>query len=460
MNLKNFHNVYFIGIGGIGMSAIARYFNAIGKSVSGYDKTGSTLTDELIKEGISINFEDSMDVVPDKVLEGKEKALIVYTPAIPQENKQWNYFQERGFTIKKRSEILGEITRNSYTLAVAGTHGKTTTSALLAHIFKHSGKNSAAFLGGITVNYNSNLILPEDKNILEAATIVEADEYDRSFLTLHPDVAIITSMDADHLDIYGEKRYLEDSFNLFAQQVHKNGKLIYKKGLPLVNQGNVSTETYSVSEKAEHYADNIHLENHSFVFDYVGPKGAITNIAFKMPGRHNIENAVAASAAAISAGISLHDVKAALETFRGVKRRFEYVIDAPGLVFIDDYAHHPEELKACIGAVKELYPERKITGVFQPHLFSRTRDFAEAFAKSLDMLDECFLLDIYPAREKPIEGVSSAMLLDLMESKNKKLISKEGLMEAFRHKKPEVLLMLGAGDIDRMVEPIRKELLK
>jgi UDP-N-acetylmuramate--alanine ligase len=460
MNLNNFHSVYFIGIGGIGMSAIARYFNALGKSVSGYDKTPSSLTDELIEEGIKINFEDSLEVIPKEVLVGAKDVLIVYTPAIPKEHKQWNFFKEKNYTIKKRSEVLGDITRNSFTLAVAGTHGKTTTSSLLAHIFKHSGRNSAAFLGGITVNYNSNLILPEGKNIEEAATIVEADEYDRSFLTLHPDVAIITSMDADHLDIYGEKKYLEDSFHLFAEQVHKDGKLLFKHGLPLNIPKGLNAESYSVKEKAVHYAENIRVEEHSFKFDYVGPKGEIRGISYKMPGRHNIENAVAASAAAIAAGISLREVKAALESFRGVRRRFEYIIDRPDLVFIDDYAHHPEELRACISAVKELYPGRKVTGAFQPHLFSRTRDFAEGFAESLDLLDECILLDIYPARELPMEGVTSQMLLDLMKSQNKRLLSKEGLVKEFENRKPEVFLILGAGDIDRLVEPIRKELEK
>ncbi|MBA3899794.1 MAG: UDP-N-acetylmuramate--L-alanine ligase [Bacteroidetes bacterium] len=460
MNLNNFHSVYFIGIGGIGMSAIARYFNAIGKSVSGYDKTPSALTEALKSEGINISFEDSSETIPAEILKNSGDVLIVYTPAIPKGHKQFDFFKEKGYTIKKRSEVLGEITKNSYTLAVAGTHGKTTTSSILAHIFKHSGKDSAAFLGGITVNYNSNLILPENKNILEAATIVEADEYDRSFLTLHPDVAIITSMDADHLDVYGEKKYLEESFNLFANQLHKGGKLIFKNGLPLQLPEGITSESYAANEEAFHCAENIRVEQHNFMFDYVSPLGEIRNISFKMPGRHNIENAIAASAAAITAGINLDEIKSALESFRGVKRRFEYIIDSSDMVFIDDYAHHPEELKACIGAVKELYPDKIITGVFQPHLFSRTRDFAESFAKSLDMLDECILLDIYPARENPIEGVSSDMLLDLMESKNKKLLSKEELIKEFIIKKPEVLLILGAGDIDRLVEPIRKELLK
>ncbi|HET6245586.1 MAG: UDP-N-acetylmuramate--L-alanine ligase [Bacteroidetes bacterium] len=458
MNLNNFHNVYFIGIGGIGMSALARYFHALGKNVSGYDKTSTKLTDSLALEGIAINFEDSMEVVLHQIVNSDiDKVLVVYTPAVPKGHKQLNYFTDKGFTVKKRSEVLGEITRGSFTIAVAGTHGKTTTSCLLAHIFKHSGKDCCAFMGGISVNYNSNIILPTVPG-KETITIVEADEYDRSFLTLHPDIAIITSMDADHLDIYGEARFLEESFNLFAAQIKPNGNIIYRKQLPLIPPGNASVETYSVNSEADYYADNIRMENESFSFDFISSAASIKNISFNMPGRHNIENAVAASAAAILAGIEPQQVKIALESFRGVKRRFEYIVKSEEFVFIDDYAHHPEELKACIAAVKELYPNKRITGVFQPHLFSRTNDFADAFAESLDLLDDCILLDIYPARELPLAGVSSQMLLDRMKIQEKKLVQKQDLVTELKKRKPQVLLTLGAGDIDKLVEIIGRQL--
>ncbi|MDQ3191656.1 MAG: UDP-N-acetylmuramate--L-alanine ligase [Bacteroidota bacterium] len=458
MSLNNFHSVYLIGIGGIGMSALARYFHAIGKNVSGYDKTPTSLTDSLALEGIAVNFEDSIDsILPQIISAESNEVLVIYTPAVPKGHEQLNFFKEKGYVVKKRSEVLGEITRNSFTLAVAGTHGKTTTSCLLAHIFKHSGNDCAAFLGGISVNYNSNILLPSDPG-KEAVTIVEADEYDRSFLTLHPDIAIVTSMDADHLDIYGEAKYLEESFNLFADQVKEQGHVVYKKQLPLLLTGKTYNETYSVNEKAGYYAENIRVENGKFLFDFISSDIQIRNISYNMPGRHNIENAVAATAAAILAGIEHKHLKAALESFKGVKRRFEYVINTKDLVFIDDYAHHPEELKACISAAKELYPGKKITGVFQPHLFSRTRDFADAFAENLDLLDECILLDIYPARELPIEGISSDMLLRKMQMSNKKIVSKENLLLELKKNKLEVLLTLGAGDIDKLVEPIRREL--
>ena len=459
MNLDQFHSVYFIGIGGIGMSALARYFYASGKYVSGYDKTPTTLTDELIEEGIVINFEDTIEAISDKIIdiEEKDRVLIVYTPAVPKGNNQLNHFLSNDYSVKKRSEVLGEITRNSFTIAVAGTHGKTTTSSLLAHIFKNSGTDCQAFLGGITINYNSNLIL-SDRSSEHTVTIVEADEYDRSFLTLHPDIAIVTSMDADHLDIYGEAKFLEDSFNLFAGQVRDKGVIIYKENLPLKTSLKTQNFKYSIKSAADHYAHNIRIEEGCFVFDFKSSRSDINNIQFNMPGRHNVENAVAASAAALFAGIKPEKIKAALESFKGVRRRFEYIIKSEKLVFIDDYAHHPEELKACITAVKELYPNKRITGVFQPHLYSRTRDFADGFAESLDLLDECILLDIYPAREVPIEGVSSNMLLQKMKNSNKKLIQKESLIQELKNMKPEVLLTLGAGDIDKLVQPIGKSL--
>ena len=459
MNLAQFHSIYFIGIGGIGMSALARYFHASGKYVSGYDKTPTTLTDELIEEGIVINFEDTIEAISNKIIDIKKKdsVFVVYTPAVPKGHNQLNYFIRNDYSVKKRSEVLGEITRNSFTIAVAGTHGKTTTSSLLAHIFKNSGTDCQAFLGGITINYNSNLIL-SDRSNEHTVTIVEADEYDRSFLTLHPDIAIVTSMDADHLDIYGEAKFLEESFNLFAGQVRDKGVIIYKENLPLKTSLKTQNFKYSIKSAVDYYAENIRIEEGCFVFDFKSSRSNINNIQFNMPGRHNVENAVAASAAALFAGIKPEKIKAALESFKGVRRRFEYIIKSEKLVFIDDYAHHPEELKACITAVKELYPDKRITGIFQPHLYSRTRDFADGFAESLDLLDECILLDIYPAREVPIEGVSSDMLLQKMKNSNKKLIQKESLIQELKNMKPEVLLTLGAGDIDKLVQPIGKSL--
>ena len=456
MNSDKIHSVYFLGIGGICMSALARYFKAKGKHVSGYDKTPTALTDELIAEGIDVHFEDNIDIVNLKFRNSKSELLVVYTPAVPKEHKEYCYFMENGFTIKKRSEVLGLITREHFTVAIAGTHGKTTTSSIVAHILKHSGMDCTAFLGGITQNYHTNLLLSDKSNIM----VVEADEYDRSFLTLFPDIAIITSADPDHLDIYGDKKHLEESFNLFAKQVKSNGKLIAKKGLALEDEIINKSLSYSVVSQADFYASNIRVEKGSFVFDLVSKIENIEAITIDIPGRHNVENAVGAAAAAQLMGVKAKEIKNALSSFKGVKRRFEYQIKSKNLVYIDDYAHHPEELKACINAVRELYPGKKITGIFQPHLYSRTRDFADGFAGSLDLLDECILLDIYPARELPIEGVSSKMLLEKMHIQNKMLLQKNELVKDIKNRELEVLLTLGAGDIDQLVEPIKKALLK
>jgi UDP-N-acetylmuramate--alanine ligase len=442
------------------MSALARYFHAMGKVVNGYDKTATSLTAELESTGMNICYDDALESVPSLVInETKQNLLIVYTPAIPKEHRQLNYFMNNGYEVKKRSQVLAEVTAGTFSIAVAGTHGKTTTSSILAHILTYSGKNCAAFLGGITVNYNTNFILPFSGKVDESTiTVVEADEYDRSFLTLDPNIAVITSMDADHLDIYLQKENLEESFKVFAEKVKAGGTLIYRTDLSLEPKKEIQSFTYSTSAKAQIVAENIKVENGSFVFDYKSENEEIKNITFRMPGRHNIENALAATAAAISVGVSGEQAKGALETFRGVKRRFEYRINSKELVFIDDYAHHPQELRACISAVKELYPDKKITGIFQPHLFSRTRDFADGFAESLSMLDECILLDIYPARELPIEGVTSAMLLEKMKLKNKILLQKNELIDDLKKRNLDVLLTLGAGDIDKLVEPIQKML--
>lgn len=447
------------------MSALARYFNAMGKSVSGYDKTPTKLTSELIAEGIKIHFEDDIMLIKSEIQHPKSEILIVYTPAIPADHKEFNYFKANNFNIKKRAEVLGMITEASYTIGVAGTHGKTTTSSLIAHVLKTADLDPSAFLGGITQNYNTNLLLSNSlKNSeLEAPTsglvVVEADEYDRSFLTLHPEIAVITSVDADHLDIYGDKKYLEESYSLFASQVRS--KLILKKSIVNNIASGDQAITYSVNDTtADYFAQNIKIENAAYQYEVVTPAGVFKNMTLGLPGLHNVENSIAAVAVACLMDIPEQKIREGLKTFRGVKRRFDYQIKTEKLVFIDDYAHHPEELKACINSAKEMYPGKKITGIFQPHLFSRTRDFADEFAKSLDLLDECILMEIYPARELPIEGVSSKMLVDKMRSVNKSICPKQDLVKEISGRKLEVLLTLGAGDIDTFVEPLKKELMK
>ncbi|MEO6901707.1 MAG: UDP-N-acetylmuramate--L-alanine ligase [Bacteroidia bacterium] len=475
MRLSNIHNVYLIGIGGIGMSALARYFNAIGKCVGGYDKTPTKLTDELIAEGICIHFEDEVDLIPEqfksKSAENKLEILIVYTPAVPVSHKEFIFFKSNGFALKKRAEVLGLITENSYTVAVAGTHGKTTTSSLIAHIFKIAGLDPSAFLGGVTQNYNTNLILNENLkhggiNSYEPVAskfpnllVVEADEYDRSFLTLYPKIAVITSVDADHLDIYGDKKLVEESYNLFARQV--KSILILKKSIVDKIKFDKKIITYSLSDNtADYYTQNIQIKNGVYYYDVVTPSGIISKLTLGVPGLHNLENSIAAIAVAFQLNISEQNITTALASFKGVRRRFEYHIKTNDLVFIDDYAHHPEELKAAITSVKAMYPTKKITGIFQPHLFSRTRDFADEFAKSLDLLDECILMEIYPAREKPIDGIDSSMLLNKMHLLNKTICQKNELVNTLVNKKIEVLLTMGAGDIDTFIEPIKNQLIK
>ncbi len=447
------------------MSALARYFNAMGKSVSGYDKTPTKLTEKLIAEGIDIHFEDDLNLIKSEIKNPKSEILIVYTPAIPNDHKELNYFRDHNFNIKKRAEVLGMITENSYTIAVAGTHGKTTTSSLIAHILKTADLDPSAFLGGITQNYNTNLLLSENLKLatlnfqLSTPTVVEADEYDRSFLTLHPEIAVITSTDADHLDIYGDKKYMEESYSLFASQV--KSKLILKKSIQNTIASGKYALTYSVNDTtADYFAQNIKIENAAYQYEVTTPSGVFKNLTLGLPGLHNVENSVAAIAASCLMKVPEETIREALRTFRGVKRRFDYQIKTDKLVFIDDYAHHPEELKAAINSAKEMYPGKKITGIFQPHLFTRTRDFADDFAKSLDLLDECILMEIYPARELPIEGVNSKMLLDKMKSADKSICQKKDLVENVSRRRLEVLLTLGAGDIDTFVEPLKNELIK
>jgi UDP-N-acetylmuramate--alanine ligase len=448
MELSSITRVYLIGIGGIGMSGLARYFHMRGCTVAGYDRTETELTASLINEGIPIIFEDKRENIATEFQQKDAGTLIIYTPAIPKDSILLNYFRDKGFEFKKRSEVLGIISSGMFTVAVAGTHGKTTTSSMIAHIFKNSGFDCSAFLGGITANYNTNFLFG-DNNVV----VVEADEYDRSFLTLHPDIAIITSMDADHLDIYGDKGHLEESFRLFASQLKPGGKLIARQGLDL-DKG----LSYSASEPADIRAENVRIEDGDFWFDFKNSEHTIKNIRLGIPGLHNVENAVAAVEAALLVGISPENIRTALREFRGVKRRFEYIIKTDSQVYIDDYAHHPEELRACITAVKSLYPDRELTAIFQPHLFSRTRDFADGFAKSLSMVDELIMLDIYPARELPMPGVASDMILEKVTISKKRKCGKQEAIEFVAKTKPDLLLTVGAGDIDTLVEPLKNVL--
>jgi UDP-N-acetylmuramate--alanine ligase len=462
IELENIKNIYLVGIGGIGMSALARFFNANGKMIAGYDKTPTLLTQELISENINIHFEDNLKLIPQNFTDtsNKNNTLVIYTPAIPPDFSELNWFRKNNYTVVKRSEVLGLITKKSFTIAVAGTHGKTTTSSIIAHLLKQGGVDCTAFLGGIAKNYNSNLLLAtnREKNSSQVM-VVEADEFDRSFLTLYPDIAVVTSMDADHLDVYNDKKSLEDSYRKFVSQVKKDGVTIYKTGLDLKIK-NQEQYTYSINSEADYKGENISVKNNKYTFDFTGKDIRFNGLTLGLPGRHNVENAVAAIAVALQMNITPEKVSSGLNTYEGVKRRFEFHIRTPEITFIDDYAHHPEELRAAILSVKELYPRKKITGIFQPHLYSRTKDFADDFAKSLSLLHELILLDIYPAREKPIPGVNSKLILDKAMLGNKILCSKNDLLKELRNREPEVLITLGAGDIDQMVDPIKELLIK
>lgn len=446
MTLDTIKSVYFVGIGGIGMSAIARYFRNRGCVVSGYDKTKTALTTLLEEEGMLISYDDDTKTLPAELQANDVELLVVYTPAIPRDSKILNYFQNQGFALKKRSEVLGIISRGQFCIAVAGTHGKTTTSSIIAHILTDTGFGCTAFLGGIATNFNSNFVLGNNDVV-----VVEADEYDRSFLTLNPDIAVITSMDADHLDIYGDESQLHDSFKLFAARLKDSGTLFVKSGLPMD-----AGTSYGINNEPGISASNIRVENARFLFDYSDGVIKIEDIEMLLPGRHNIENAVAAIAVALKLGISADLIKKAVANFKGVKRRFEYIVNNPDTIYIDDYAHHPEELRACFDAVRELYPAKKLTVVFQPHLFTRTRDFAEGFAEVLSSVDELLLLDIYPAREQPLEGIDSAYLLDKITLDQKAIYEKAGVLDAIIAKQPELLVTVGAGDIDTLVQPLKK----
>ncbi len=444
MNLKNIHNVYFVGIGGIGMSAIARYFTANGKNVAGYDKTPSQITEDLKVLGVEIHFEDAVKSIPISFL-NKEKTLVVYTPAISKDHTELNYFVNNKFSVLKRAEVLGKITETTFCLGVSGTHGKTTTSSILGHIMAEV--KATSFLGGIAENYNSNLILGEDK-----ISVVEADEFDRSFLQLSPNIACVTSMDADHLDIYENPEALIESFVEFSNKV--SDTLIVAKDLPLKGL------TYAVNEEADYKAFNLKIESGRYIFDVKTPSSEIKNIEFHLPGKHNVMNALAALAMADVYGIPLENIKKSLVTFKGVKRRFSYKIKTDNFVLIDDYAHHPTEINAVENSVREMYPNQQILVVFQPHLFSRTRDFIDDFATALTKFDDILLLDIYPAREIPISGVNSNWLLNKIENKQKKLTQKNNLVKDIKNSSAKVVVMLGAGDIGVMINEVTKELLK
>ncbi len=445
MNLNQIHNVFFIGIGGIGMSALARYFKTIGKNVSGYDKTPSMLTDELIASGIDIHFEDRIDLIPAEYY--VENTLVIITPAVPVTHSQWNYFLERDYEVKKRAEVLGIITKDTFCFAVAGTHGKTTTSSILGHILFESGADVTAFVGGIVENYNSNLI-----GTGKMVTVVEADEFDRSFLHLHPNIACVNSMDADHLDIYGTSEEIEASFVAFANKVEDKSQLFITNELP------IEGVTCAVNEEAVYKAFNVRVGNGSYVFDVQTPTETIRDIAFGLPGRHNLMNALMALAMAKTFGTSSEAIAKALASFKGIRRRFSYQIKTPNLVYIDDYAHHPTEINAVHQAVRELYPNQKVLAVFQPHLFSRTKDFADDFAKSLSNFDEAVLLDIYPARELPMEGITSQWLMNKMTSEDKKLVSKEDLIPTILATDATIIVTIGAGDLGEMVPSIKNAL--
>jgi UDP-N-acetylmuramate--alanine ligase len=455
VNIKTLKNIYFLGIGGIGMSAIARWFIANGYHLAGYDKTVTPLTHALEAEGVPIHFEDDISLIPAEFLQNPAETLIVYTPAIPKDQHEFNYLKENGFTLMKRSQVLGLLTQNFFTIAVAGTHGKTTTSSMVAHILKHSGKNVTAFLGGITQNYGTNFLINEgSENVI---CVVEADEFDRSFLTLFPDLTIVTSTDADHLDIYGDHSKLMESFQLFVSQIKEGGKLYQYQGIDLQDFTKNQSQIFGLNS-GDFRADNLRIENAEMVFDIVCPDGVIKDCSLLTPGFHNVTNSIAAAAVALQVGVSPEAVREGICSFKGVKRRFEYHIRSEKVVYIDDYAHHPTEIEAFLSSVKALYPNRKLTVIFQPHLYSRTNDFQTEFAKSLELADDLILLDIYPARELPMEGVTSSIIFDKVNLTQKTLCTKAEVLDLLKTKQPELLVTVGAGDIDTLISIISEQL--
>jgi UDP-N-acetylmuramate--alanine ligase len=465
-SLKDISSVYFVGIGGIGMSAIARYFHAKGVTVSGYDKTETPLTQALVKEGIAIHYSEDVNSIP------KEVDLVVYTPAVPKDHAELVYYQQHQYKVVKRSDVLGAISNDSFNICIGGTHGKTTVSTMVAHILRHSGYGCSAFLGGIASNYSTNF-WSSDTN----TSVIEADEYDRSFLKLNPDIAIITAMDADHLDIYGNEENLQQAFIDFGSKVKEGGLLITRFGLKRIRETNVGQRwTYSIgNDAASVFASDIKIVEGGYQFNVQLPNGFIGGFHLHVGGMHNVENAVAAIAVASQLEIDPEKIKSAIADFKGVKRRFEYILPLQQQqkggyiypVFIDDYAHHPEELNALLKSTRSLFPQRKVTVIFQPHLFSRTKDFASEFSASLSLADRIILLPIYPARELPMEGVSSELILKNIEKEGKQLLSKEDLLQwassyikSIDKEFGEVIITAGAGDIDQLVQPLKNILEK
>ena len=457
--MNHFKYIYFLGIGGIGMSALARWFRVNGYEVAGYDKTPTVLTDALQAEGMAVHFTEDVGQIPAHFRQNQAQTLVVYTPAVPKTHAEYIYLSENGFTIQKRSQVLGLLAGRMKTVAVAGTHGKTTTSSMVAHILRHAGVNCAAFLGGITQNYGTNFLLNEPADDLsDVVCVVEADEFDRSFLTLFPHLAIVTSTDADHLDIYGDKEAVLQSFGAFVSQIDANGVFFQKVGLSLTDKTKAEVRGYSL-ETGHYYSHNLRIDAACFVFDLVHPAGIIADIRMTMPGFHNVENAIAAGAVALALGLSEEAIRNGLNSYRGVKRRFEYILQTKDSIFIDDYAHHPAEVRAFLSSVKALYPDQELTVVFQPHLFSRTRDFADEFAESLSIADHVWVLDIYPARESPIDGVTSELIVRNVRSKTASLCTKDQLVGVVREKKPSLLVTIGAGDIDKLLPLLKESLL-
>lgn len=454
MNINTLENVYFIGIGGIGMSALARFFNVIGKTVGGYDKTPTSLTDALVAEGMDVHFDDSVDLIRSN-FKDTQKTLVVYTPAIPADHHELNYFRAEGFQLMKRSEVLGFITNQKTGIGIAGTHGKTTTSTMVAHLLNQSSKGCNAFLGGISKNYGTNLLL----NAKSEYVVAEADEFDRSFLRLTPQIEVITSVDADHLDIYDNHDNIKQAFTDYTNKIKEGGILIVKAGLDFEKgtEKKYSCYTYtSKAEQADFRAINLKIVDGLYHYDLQTPSGhVIKHLVLGVPGLVNVENSVAAIAVAHCCGATDEEIRSALASFSGVKRRFDYQLKTEKVVFIDDYAHHPREIEAFVSSVRSIYPGKKLLGIFQPHLFSRTRDFAQGFAESLSLLDEVILLDIYPARELPIEGVSSEIIFKDISSPEKMKCTKSELLEIVRSKQFDVLMTIGAGDIDKELEGIK-----
>ena len=455
--MEKFSKYYFLGIGGIGMSALARYFRAKGYEIAGYDRTPTKLTTDLQSEGIAVCFDENIDQIPDKFTLAKN-TLVIITPAIPHNHPQLLYFQENNFTIQKRSQVLGEITRKSKGICIAGTHGKTTTSTIAAHLLYQSQVSCNAFLGGIANNYNTNLLLSNESNLV----VIEADEYDRSFHQLSPYMAVITSADPDHLDIYETADAFRESFEHFTSLIRTGGVLIMRKGIdiePQLQKG-VKLYTYSMEDGGDFHAENIKTVKGEIHFDFVTPTDRINDVRLGVPAKINVENSVAAMAIAWLNGVSVEELRAGISSFSGIYRRFNVVYKSDKIVYMDDYAHHPSELNASISSIRNLYPDRKITGIFQPHLYTRTRDFAPDFAAALSKLDELILLDIYPARELPIEGVTSELILSEVKLKNKILCSTENLLPLLKDKELDVLVTFGAGDIDKLVPKIKAQLSK